>query len=132
MLALMIMATRSKTGKCFEEGNYGQLLCGRSRVHLIRDTMDPSCIITSDDTNHGSYLTENLNSKCLTDTHWHKSVILRSAMMVCFNPDGIGIPLLHITNKTLMLVSYCNLFDLKQVNYGPCKRVRSYILWQQN
>jgi hypothetical protein len=41
--------------------------------------------------------------------------------MVCFNPDGMGIPVLHITNKTLMLVSYCNLFDLEQVNYGPCE-----------
>jgi hypothetical protein len=29
---LMITATRSKTGKCFEEGNYGQLLCGRKTV----------------------------------------------------------------------------------------------------
>jgi hypothetical protein len=68
MLALMIMATRSKTGKCVEEGNYG-LLCGRSRVHLIRDKMDPSCSIASDDTKHGAYLTENLNSNYLSGTH---------------------------------------------------------------
>jgi hypothetical protein len=100
-----------------EKGSYGKLLSCRTRLHPMRDTLDPTFNVPFDEARYSQYLCDNLRIAHLGVDQQNQLISLIKRKWGVFRPEGMSIPVLdyecNIDTSTATPVRS------KAVNFGP-------------